>query len=159
MTTVTTQANGKAATAKSTFRMEVSISININAKPSRIWGLLTNASGFPQWNSTVESIEGNIALGETIKLKARIAPERTFKLKVGQFVPNEMMVWQDGTAPMFTGVRKYMLTSQPNGTTDFTMSETYAGLMLPMIGGSLPDFRPTFERYAADLKKESEKSS
>jgi hypothetical protein len=70
-----------------------------------------------------------------------------------------MMVWQDGNAPMFTGVRKYMLTPHGDQSTDFTMSETYAGLMLPMIAGSLPDFNPTFERYAADLKKEAEKSS
>ena len=139
--------------------MEVSVSININAKPDKIWALLTNSKDFPRWNSTVESIEGKIGLGETVNLKARISPDRTFKLKVSKFAPNEMMVWQDGMAPMFTGVRKYMLTPQSNGTTDFSMSETYAGLMLPMIGGSLPDFIPTFERYAADLKKEAERSS
>lgn len=40
---------------------------------------------------------------------------------------------------------------------DFTMSEVYTGLMLPMIAGSLPDFRPTFEQYVSDLKKEAEK--
>src|SRR5204863_8044140 len=110
-----TQANGKASTTKSTFRMEVSVSININAKPDKIWALLTNSKDFPRWNSTVESIEGKIGLGETVNLKARISPDRTFKLKVSKFAPNEMMVWQDGMAPMFTGVRKYMLTPQSNG--------------------------------------------
>jgi hypothetical protein len=32
------------------------------------------------------------------------------------------------------------------------------GLMLPMIGGWLPDFGPIFERYAADLKVEAERT-
>jgi hypothetical protein len=58
---------------------------------------------------------------------------------------------------MFKGVRTYTLTPKANGSTDFTMSEVYTGLMLPMIAGSLPDFRPTFEQYLSDLKKEAEK--
>jgi hypothetical protein len=36
------------------------------------------------------------------------------------------------------------------------MTEVFAGLMLPMIKGSLPDFGPIFEQYAADLKKAAE---
>jgi hypothetical protein len=31
--------------------------------------------------------------------------------------------------------------------------------MLPMIGGSLPDFRPAFDQYAADLKRAAEQTS
>lgn len=153
-----TQANGKTTKTRSTFRMEVAVSTNINAKPDKIWALLTNAGDFPRWNSTVQSIEGRIAPGETIKLKVKIAPERIFKLKVSEFAPNEMMVWQDGAAPMFKGVRRYTLTAKGDGSTDFTMSETFSGLMLPMIAGSLPDFSQSFEQYAADLKKEAERS-
>jgi hypothetical protein len=36
------------------------------------------------------------------------------------------------------------------------MVEVFRGLMLPMIKGSLPDFGPPFEQYAADLKREAE---
>jgi hypothetical protein len=39
---------------------------------------MTNAADFPRWNSTVKSIEGRIALGQTIKLIASIAPTRAF---------------------------------------------------------------------------------
>jgi hypothetical protein len=37
------------------------------------------------------------------------------------------------------------------------MTEVFSGLMLPMIGGRLPDFGPIFERYAADLKARAER--
>jgi hypothetical protein len=30
-------------------------------------------------------------------------------------------------------------------------------VMLPLIKGSLPDFGPSFEQYAADLKREAER--
>lgn len=154
--TTTISTTGSATKTKSTFRMDCAVSINIQAPPDRIWKLLTTAGDFPRWNSTVKSIEGKIALGETVKLKATIAPERTFTLKVNEFVPNQRLVWSDGMAPMFKGVRTYTLTPQANGSTDFTMVEVFSGIMLPMIAGSLPDFGPSFEQYAADLKRAAE---
>ena len=151
--------NGKASHSKSTFRMEYAISINVQAKPSRIWAMLTNAQDFPRWNSTIQSIEGQIGLGQKIKLRATIAPERTFNLTVREFAQEQRMVWNDGMAPMFTGVRSFTLTPKPDGSTDFWMSEVFSGLMLPMIAGSLPNFAPVFEQYARDLKLEAEKPS
>ena len=148
--------NGRANKTKSAFRMEYSIGINIKAKADKAWAIMTNAADFPRWNSTVKSIEGRIALGETIKLVATISPTRTFNLKVIEFVPEKRMVWSDGNA-MFKGVRTYTVTPKSDGSTDFTMSEVYTGLMLPMIAGSLPDFIPTFEQYVSDLKREAEK--
>jgi hypothetical protein len=67
------------------------------------------------------------------------------------------MVWSDGFAPMFRGVRTYTLTENADGTTGFSMREVFSGLMLPMIRGSLPDFGPPFEQFAADLKCEAER--
>ena len=136
--------------------MEYSIGINIKATADKVWAIMTNAADFPRWNSTVKSIEGKIALGQTIKLVAVISPTRTFNLNIIEFVPEKKMVWSDGNA-MFKGVRTYTVTPKPDGSTDFTMSEEYTGLMLPMIAGSLPDFIPTFEQYASDLKKEAER--
>jgi hypothetical protein len=150
--------DGRARRTKSTFRMEYAVAINIQAPPKRIWALLTTPGDFPRWNSTVKSIEGNIAPGEKIRLRATIAPERLFNLTVSDFAPEKMMVWRDGTAPMFTGVRTFTLTPKADGSMDFRMSEVYSGIMLPMIAGSLPDFRPTFEQYASDLKREAERA-
>ena len=152
-------ANGYASKTKTTFRMEDAVAINIQATPKDIWAFLTNAEDFPRWNSTVNNIEGVIALGEKIKLHAEIAPERVFKLKVSEFISEKRMVWRDGMAPMFTGVRTYTLTPRNDGSTDFFMSEIFSGIMLPLIVRSLPDFGPTFERYAADLKYEAEQTS
>ena len=149
--------NGRASRVRSAFRMEYSIGIHIQASPERVWGLMTNAADFPRWNSTIQRIDGRIAAGETIQLVATISPERAFKLNIVELDPGKRMVWSDGNA-MFKGVRTYTVSSKGDGSTDFTMSEVYTGLMLPMIAGSLPDFRPPFEQYAADLKREAERS-
>jgi hypothetical protein len=57
---------------------------------------------------------------------------------------------------MFKGERTFTLTPGPDGTTLFRMTEVFTGLMLPVIKGSLPDFRVTFDQYAADLRRVSE---
>jgi uncharacterized protein YndB with AHSA1/START domain len=141
----------------STFRVECRVAITIAAPPERIWALLTDAAGFARWNSTVTSIEGTIALGERVKIRVPVS-DRTFSPKVTELVANARMVWRDGMAPMFKGERTFTLTPHGDGTTEFEMVETFSGLMLPMIKGSLPDFAPVFDRYARDLKKEAERS-
>jgi hypothetical protein len=66
------------------------------------------------------------------------------------------LVWTQGNRIMFLGVRTYRLTPSSNDTTTFEKTEVFSGVMLPMVAGRLPDFKPIFERYAADLKREAE---
>lgn len=141
---------------QSTFRMEYAVSIAIQAKPEAIWQRLTNAKDFPSWNSTVTSIEGEITKGSRLTIRVPIAPDRAFKPRVAELEPNTRMVWSDGFAPMFKGQRTFTLTPKLDGTTVFAMSEVFSGAMLPMIKGSLPDFRPVFDQYVADLKRACE---
>jgi len=152
MTTLTSLGqNGKATTEKTTFSRTTSVSIVIEASPEIVWALLTNASDFARWNSTVVSIEGEIALGEKIKLKSTLDEKRTFKLKVKEFEINQRMVWADGQ-----GKRTYTL-QQKEDKVVFTMHEKIGGLMFPMYAKMIPPFDENFEQFAADLKQEAER--
>jgi hypothetical protein len=154
-----TASKAVASKTTGTFRMSCAVHCTIQASAERLWALLTDAPGFPRWNSTVTSIEGVIAPGASLKLKVPTAPDRVFKPKVTEFEPGRRMVWSDGMAPMFKGVRTFTLTPGQDGATDFSMTEEFSGVMLPMIKGSLPDFGPAFEAYAADLKREAERTT
>jgi hypothetical protein len=145
-----------ATKTEKTFRMDCSIRCEITAPPERIWALLTDAEAFPKWNTTVTSLKGPIALGQTLELKVKLDAKRTFKPKVTKLEANRAMEWSDGMAPMFKGVRSFTLTPKAAGVTEFEMTEVFTGVMLPMIKGSLPDFAPAFEAYAADLKRAAE---
>ncbi len=151
-----TTTNGKAINTKSLFSMDCAVAINIKAKPESIWALLSDTSKILEWNSTILSLTGTIALNNTIQLKSTSAPERTFKLKVTTLDAPRKLVWEDGMAPMFKGVRTYTLSPKSDGTTDFMMQEVFSGVMLPLIKSSLPDFRPSFEQIASDLKQAAE---
>lgn len=137
---------------ESTFRLSYAVRSQIRAAPTTIWQRLTDAKGFAGWNSTVSSIDGEIALGQRLTIRVPIAPDRAFKPKVVEFEPTQRMVWRDGFAPMFRGTRTFTLTPRDATTTEFEMVELFEGLMLPMIKPSLPDFGPVFDRYASDLK-------
>ena len=118
--------NGKAATVRSTFSRQTSITISINADASIVWALLTNAADYPRWNSTVISIDGKIALGEKISLKSVLDPKRTFKLKVKDFEAGKKLVWGDAM-----GERIYTITNDQKGGVIFSMSEKIGGPLFP----------------------------
>jgi hypothetical protein len=102
---------------------------------------------------------GAIELGGTVRMEVPEAPGQVFEIRVTTFVPPREMVWSQGNPIFFRGVRTYRLTPQPTATTKFEMIEVFSGLALPMAASRLPDFKPIFERYAADLKAEAESGS
>lgn len=144
--------DGTATTVRTTFSRETSVKITIRAEAAIVWAFLTNASDYPRWNSTVTSIEGTIAGGETIRLKSTLDAKRTFKLKVKEWVPQSRLVWGDGQ-----GNRVYTITPAGDGTVVFAMTEKIGGLLFPMYAKMIPSFDAVFEQFAADLKKEAEK--
>jgi len=145
-----TAQHGKASTTKKTFSRSTTITEVIQADPAVIWGLLTNANDFPRWNSTVVSIEGEIAEGEKIKLKSTLDEKRTFKLKVKEMVPQQRLTWGDAM-----GERTYTLAKEGDGVR-FTMTEKIGGFMFPLFANKIPSFDASFEQFAADLKREAE---
>jgi uncharacterized protein YndB with AHSA1/START domain len=142
---------GKAATTKRMFSRETSVSTTIFADPAIVWALLTHAADIPRWNSTVTLLKGEIRQGETIELKSILDDKRTFKLKVKEFVPEKRLVWGDAM-----GTRVYTLTRGDGSSTHFSMTERIGGPLFPLFAGAIPSFDDTFERYAADLKREAE---
>jgi hypothetical protein len=132
-------------------------SVTILARPEAVWALLTDAAGYPSWNSTVTKIDGRIAAGEKVTVHAKAAPGRAFPLRVTAFMPPRSMVWAGGMPlGLFTGTRSFTLTPSAGGEVAFAMSETYTGLLAPLITRSIPDLQPAFEAFAADLKRRAE---
>jgi hypothetical protein len=129
----------------------------INATAQAVWGLLTDAAGYPQWNSTVEKVVGRIAPGEKVTVYAKATPGRAFPLTVSEFVPPQRMVWSGGMPlGLFVGKRTYTLTPQSGGRVAFAMHEEFSGLLAPLITRSIPDLQPAFDAFAADLKRRAE---
>lgn len=133
------------------------VSRAINASPETIWGLLTDAASYPEWNPAVLGIEGRIAEDKTIRLTSIVNPDRQFKLKVSDVRPPHHMVWWDGMPlGLFKGVRTFDVTPEGEGVSRFDMEEVYSGLMAPLITKSIPDMTDSFEQFADGLKAAAE---
>lgn len=143
--------NQKATTVRKTFSRETSVHTTIAADPAIVWALLTHAADYPRWNTTVTSIKGEIKAGNTIELKSYLDAKRVFKLKIKELVPEKRLVWGDGQ-----GNRVYSLEKSGNDTS-FSMTEKIGGPLFPLFAGMIPSFDESFDRFAADLKKEAEK--
>ncbi|MCC6811875.1 MAG: SRPBCC domain-containing protein [Deltaproteobacteria bacterium] len=142
-----------AKTVHRTFSRETEVSVDIDASPETIWALLTNAAEYPKWSSTVISIDGEIALGNKLKLKSQLDPKRTFKLAVKEFQPPRKLVWGDAM-----GKRTYEVSPRGAGVT-FSMREKIGGPLFPLFAKMIPSFDESFDRFAADLKKKAESRS
>jgi len=140
----------------SAFTMACAVEVNIGATQEIVWSLLTDAKGFPRWNSTVTAIDGQIREGERLRLHVP-GTSRTFSPRVSGVVPAQRMIWSNGFVPLFKGVRTFELRSRDNGSTDFVMEERFSGILFALTKRMLPDFRPIFEAYAGDLKREAER--
>lgn len=125
----------------------------IAAPPELVWSVITDAPKLVAAGLGISRIDGRIAAGERLKLWTEATGSRAFALRVGEFVPARYMTWSGGLPfGLFTGTRRYQL-SPGQGGCRFEMSETFSGPLSFMIEKSIPDLNPSFERFAAGLKK------
>lgn len=140
----------KAHTTKKLFSRETTVSALINASPEKIWNILADVQGYKNWNSTLVSIEGEIKEGGEIRIVPVINPNRTFKLKIKEFMPFTKMVSGDAM-----GSRTFLLEPVEGGT-QFTMTENIGGPLFPLFARMIPSFDESFDAYAQDLKTVAE---
>lgn len=128
------------------------ISRHIAAPAADIWAILTDASQLASGEFGILKLTGQIAPGARIKLVSEVDPKRSFALRVTTFEANRHMVWTGGMPfGLFTGRRRFTLSPDGAGT-QFDMTEDFTGPLAGLIGKSLPDLTPSFEKFAAGLQ-------
>lgn len=132
-------------------------SASIRATPEAIWEILTDATRYRTWNTTVTKVEGRIAKGEKVTVHAKLSPGRPFPVKVTEFIPGRKMAWTGGMPlGLFKGERTFTLTPRNDGMVEFRMVEVFDGLLSPLIERSIPNLQPAFDEFASALKNRAE---
>jgi uncharacterized protein YndB with AHSA1/START domain len=92
-----------------------SATTTINASPETIWSLLTDAKGYPAWDTTMDRIDGTWALGETVVFHTKLSAQ-AFPVKVTAFEPGHKLVLTGGMPlGLFKSERTHTLTSGKDG--------------------------------------------
>jgi hypothetical protein len=133
-------------------------SVLIGASPESVWAVLADASRYPDWDSGVTAVDGDIVDGGRITVHAAANPRRAFPVLVA-LDPPRLMVWTGGLPlGLFRGTRTFGLDDAPGGATLFTVREEYTGLLLGPVWRTMPDLQPSFDRFAHGLKARVEES-
>jgi hypothetical protein len=136
--------------------MHFEVRRQIGARPETVWAKLTDKTLLLTGGFGILRIEGDIVPGGRIKLWSEASPKRAFPLKVTALEPARLMVWQGGMPfGLFKGVRRFEISADGKGSL-FKMREDYTGPLAGVIGKSIPDLNPSFDKFAGALKRWAE---
>ena len=144
--------------------MKIQTQIDINVSPGRVWAVLTDLERYPAWNPFIREIRGE--LREGAHLHVRLGPPdgkpMTFKPVVTSAEPNRSLVWLGKlfASWVFAGEHRFRLEPLAADRTRFHHSETFRGLLVPLMKKRLDtDTRQGFDLMNEALKAEAEKES
>jgi hypothetical protein len=129
----------------------------IDASPADVWALLVDVRGWRDWDSGVDRVEGQVALGEPLTIYATTIRARPFQVTVTEIRPREAMRWRAGL-PFETATieRTYSLDAQEDGGTVLTIREDHTGPLARLLDRRTPDLNPSFRQFCAGLKARAE---
>jgi len=120
---------------------EIHTEILIHATPDAVWNVLTGFDNYPQWNPFIRWVKGKVEPGKSIEV--RLTPPgwkgMTLKPKVLRFDTNKELRWLGHLLipGLFDGEHVFRLIDNRNGTTSFTQSESFRGLLVPLFKNML----------------------
>jgi hypothetical protein len=136
----------------------VSDTVDIDASPDVVWGILTDFDAYPAWNPSLLGMRGEPTVGETLSFRTA---EDGFDIEpiVLEVVPGELLRWE-GTllvTGIFDGEHRFLLEELPDGGTRLTQDEHFRGILIPFMASFLDDTtQGEFEAMNAALRERAE---
>lgn len=119
---------------------QIDTRIEIAASPQRVWRELTSFAHYPEWSRFILAIEGEPRAGArlAVKIMDGRAPI-TFRPELRVARENEELCWEGklGASFLFSGRHYFRLESLADGYTRLTHGETFGGVLLPLLWGTL----------------------
>lgn len=142
---------------------EVRSEIEIAAPAGRVWEILTDFAGFPEWNPFIRRARGNLVKGERLEVLMQPSGARgmTFSPTVLAVESDRELRWIGHlfVPGLFDG--EHIFTIEPLGTgrVHFTQREIFTGLLVPLLSRMLDtDTRRGFEEMNKALKARAEQN-
>lgn len=116
---------------------EIKSEILINAAPSKVWSVLMDFEGYPQWNPFIKHIKGEAKEGE--KIKVRIEPPgamgMNFTPRILNVDENRELRWLGHFIfpGLFDGQHIFELIDNKDNTTTFIQREKFRGILVPLF--------------------------
>ncbi len=115
---------------------------DIAAPAGEVWAVLTDTGSYADWNPFIRTLEGTWArdarLAVSVKAGAR---EMSFRPTVLAYEEGRLIRWRGRLLlpGIVDGEHEFRVEPQSDGTSRFTQRETFRGLLVPFLRGTLED--------------------
>jgi hypothetical protein len=131
--------------------------ILIDAPPDAIWAVLADFSSHQQWDPFLVAIAGDAAVGK--RLTVRFANGLTFRPTVTELRTGRVLEWLGKLlfGGLFDGRHRFELFPEGRATR-LVQSESFSGLLVPLLKKTLVETEGRFAALNAALKQRVERS-
>lgn len=134
--------------------------IDIDAKPEDVWDVLQDFKSWKIWNPFIPEVEGNLKVGEVLKIKV-ISPgmkPMIFKPEVFEVIPNEKILWGGSFLKiLYRGDHAFILEPIEKGKTRFRQIERFMGPVVLFMGNMIKQTELGYQQMNQALNKEVER--
>lgn len=127
----------------------------IDASPEQVWKVLSDLEGVEKWNPVIVSVEGRAVVGENIAFQMVLpgGAKSSHKPKIIEATPHRALRWEGtvGAAWLARAVHEFHLRPSGEGTV-LTHKETFTGLLVPLVKGTLKRTEEGFGEMNRALK-------
>jgi hypothetical protein len=115
----------------------ITTSIQIHAKPEKVWQILTDFVNYPNWNPFITSIQGEAVVGNNITM--RIEPPNgkgmIFKPVILERIENKKLTWLGKLffKGLFDGKHSFELLDTADGSTTLLHAEEFSGVLVGIL--------------------------
>ena len=137
---------------------ELSTEIEFDGTPQEVWTTLTDLQTYPQWNTFIEKVDGELTVGAKLDVRLQPVDERgiTMHPTVLAAEPGRELRWIGHLMipGIFDGEHRFLIEEAGPGRVRFTQSERFGGIMVPLLwkklrdGGTAKGFRAMNEALA-----------
>ena len=144
---------------------EIEVSIEINASAEKVWRVLTDFAGYPEWNPFIIEIEGEAKEGSRLAIKVKNAGGGVmgFRPKLLTVKPNRELRWLGqlwGLPGVLNGDHPFLIEENGDAGVRFVQKENFTGVLVPFLTKRLRrDANWGFNVMNEALKKRVEKTA
>jgi hypothetical protein len=129
----------------------ITTTADIPAPPEAVWGVLTDFAAYWEWNPFMDRVEGTPQVGSKLRVHMVRPGGRgvTFRPTVLAAVPGRELRWLGtlGVRGLFDGEHSFTLTADGNGGTRLTHDETFSGVLVTIMRGSVSGAEAGFQAF------------
>ncbi len=134
--------------------------IEIDAPAATVWAILMDFPAYPEWNPFIRQISGQPEVGA--RIEARLQPPggraMTFKPTVLVAEPDREFRWLGKlfVKGLFDGEHVFRIEPLGPDRVRFVQQESFAGVLVPLLKGTLGQAEEGFRQMNAALKARAE---